>query len=103
MSLLRLPYAQLNGKDAQSLRGQFAIVNVDHVVHLGPFINKNPEAIAYMGAVRLDYCTLKLSDGSWLYIGLPMEIVAAMLADEDASLTPEEWLEYAEDARGEEE
>lgn len=101
MRLLRLPYAALRGQKAQSLYGNECIVNADHVVHLGPFINKNPEAIREHGDVRHDYCTMKLSDGSWLYIGLPMEIVAAMLADEDANLTPEEWIEMA--TRGDDE
>ena len=97
--LLRLPYATLNGKGGQALRGQYATVVVDHVVHLGPFINKNPEYIMQYGEIRADCSTMKLSDGSWLYIALPMEIVAAMIADESQSLTPEEWLERAEDVR----
>ena len=103
--LLRLPYAILEGKGMMgNLRDQFAVVVVDHIVQLGPFVNKNPEYIMQYGRTRDDYSTMKLSDGSWLYIALPMEIVAAMIADESQSLTPEEWLERAEDVlRGDDE
>ena len=69
------------------LRGQYVCVNVDHIVHVGPFINKCEDYAMTFGPIRENLCTVRTSDGSWLYVDLPPEVVAAMLVDEDVCLT----------------
>tara|TARA_R110002020_G_scaffold454101_1_gene669358 strand:- start:555 stop:815 length:261 start_codon:yes stop_codon:yes gene_type:complete len=80
MRLLRLPGASLRNSPEE----RHFIVNVEYIVHLGDFINKNPDG-SRPGSIRENNCTVKLVDGSWLYVGLPMKLVAAMMLDEDCA------------------
>ena len=79
MRMIRVPAAKLRGMPENR---HFVIV-VDKVVHLGDFLNKTSDG--NIADVREGHCTVKMNDGSWLYIALPMSMVAAMLTDEACS------------------
>ena len=109
MRLVRLPYAGLPSKDEfgfvkpSALDGQYVIINVAHIVHIGPFVNKNPDFAEKFGPTRKEFSTVKLVDGSWLYLGLPPAIVAAIVSDDSQVMSPEDWLTQSTQDWGEDE
>ena len=73
-----------------NMQGEYVTLNVNHISEIAPYVNRVPEVAAQYGEVPRNLCNVRMTNGTFYFIGLAPEMVCMMIATGEI-WTVEQW------------